>query len=294
MKPKRSPREIVPEPSWKPLSEEVIERAGTSLVLGAADVGKSALSMFLIRESLSRGLPVSLVDSDIGQSSLGLPGAISMKRFEKAGDLEHFAPEEVFFVGHFSPAKKFSAMVQGTVKMAEAARAGGPGAVVVDTTGLVGGEVGRNLKTAKVKALKPDDVVAIQRKGELEHILSAIKGPRVHRLRASPYAKRRSAVERARYRQERFRLYLRGSGVGRLARSCVELSSEGRPLGADAALEPGTLVGLNSGERTLALGIFLGGLPDEVLIRTPLRSLKGVDRVLVGDVVVPGTRRNRK
>jgi polynucleotide 5'-hydroxyl-kinase GRC3/NOL9 len=288
MKAGRSPREIVPEPSWKALSEEFVGRSGTALVLGAADVGKSALSMFLIRECLSRGLPASLVDSDIGQSTLGLPGTISMKRFEDAGDLEDFRPDEVFFVGSFSPARKFSAMVEGTARMAEAARAGGPGAVVVDTTGLVGGEVGRNLKKAKIKALRPDYVAAIQRGEELEHILSQISGPRLHRLRPSPLARRRSAQERAKYRRERFRLYLRGSRVVALRRSAMELFSDGRPLKADAAPEPGTLVGLNSGERTLALGIFLGGLPEEVLIRTPLRHLKSVDRVLVGDVAISG------
>jgi polynucleotide 5'-hydroxyl-kinase GRC3/NOL9 len=85
--------DITPEAGWEGLMEELLRRKGTVLVLGASDSGKSTLARYLIEGFLANGLRAAFVDSDIGQSSLGLPGTISMKVFDSPADLADFSPQ---------------------------------------------------------------------------------------------------------------------------------------------------------------------------------------------------------
>jgi len=73
--------EIHPEPEWEELFRELRKLKGTALLLGATDSGKSTLVKYLARRLVAETVKVSVIDSDVGQSSLGLPGTISMKVF---------------------------------------------------------------------------------------------------------------------------------------------------------------------------------------------------------------------
>ena len=188
--------EIIPGPEWKELTEELLKNRGTAIILGASDAGKSTLAKYLIKELLSRRVKVSLVDSDIGQSSLGLPGTISMKIFNKPEEMKIFKPDRIFFTGVFNPAKRVSAMIEGTRRMVDISKARGVKTILVDTTGLISGEIGVALKIGKIRALKPGQIIALQRYDELEQILSLIKGIRIHRLKVSGFAKKRSREEK--------------------------------------------------------------------------------------------------
>lgn len=271
--------------------EELLRRRGTVLVLGASDSGKSTLARYLIEGFLAHGVRAAFVDSDIGQSSLGLPGTISMKVFDSPADLADFSPKRVFFIGAMSPARAIPRMIDGTRGMVEAARAGGAEAVVVDTTGLISGEVGRALKMGKVRALRPDHVVAIQRGEELEHILSLIRGPGLHRLRASRLAKRRSRPARIAYREGKFASYMKGARTASLKAEGREFVLRGRPIEMKGMkemkeVETGTLLGLNRGEETIAVGVLLGIKEGKVIVRTPLRAFSGINRVLIGEMTI--------
>jgi polynucleotide 5'-hydroxyl-kinase GRC3/NOL9 len=280
--------DITPGAGWEGLMKELLRRRGTVLILGASDSGKSTLARYLIEGFVSCGLRAAFVDSDIGQSSLGLPGTISMKAFESPADLADFSPQRVFFIGALSPARAIPRMIEGTRAMAEAARAEGAGVVVVDTTGLVSGEVGRALKRGKVRALRPDHIVAIQRGEELEHILEKVKGPKVHRLRASRLAKRRSRPARIAYRQGKFASYMKGARTASLRAEGREFLLRGRPVGIKEIkeVERGTLIGLNRDGETAAVGVFLGVKEGKVLLRTPLRAFRGINRVLIGEMTL--------
>jgi polynucleotide 5'-hydroxyl-kinase GRC3/NOL9 len=79
--------EIIPEPEWEGLAEELLNNKVTSIIMGATSSGKSTLARYLIAMLLSKNRVVSLIDSDIGQSSLGVPGTINMKVFKTTGDI---------------------------------------------------------------------------------------------------------------------------------------------------------------------------------------------------------------
>jgi polynucleotide 5'-hydroxyl-kinase GRC3/NOL9 len=276
--------EITPEAQWEALLKKLLRRAGTIMLLGESDSGKSTLARYLMEQLLKRKLKVAFVDSDIGQSCLGLPGTISMRVFNTPRDLADFTPERLFFIGSLSPAYVIPMMIDGTRKMVDVSRAGGAEAVVVDTTGLVSGEVGRGLKTGKVRAIRPDHIVAIQRGEELEPLLTLIKGPKVLRLKASKHARKRSRLARIAYREGKFSAYLKGARTAALKEREAEFLFRGKPVELKE-IEPGSLVGLNRDGETAAVGVFLGLRDGKALIKTPLRTLKGINRVLIGEII---------
>jgi len=273
--------DIRPEPGWKGLAQKLKGR--TAVFIGTTDAGKTTLIRCLLEKFLSQGEAVSLVDSDIGQSSLGLPGTVSMRTFRRLEDLRPFRPERMLFVGTTNPTRRMRRVVEAARSMVEAARGSGAGTILVDTTGLVLGWPGRALKLAKIRAIEPDVVVALERTGELEHIVSELGGVRAYRLRASRFARRKTPAQRIGYRRERLREYFKGSETTAIRVSGIEVLSDGEPVDP-ASIEPGTVVSLNMGESTLGLGVFEGVSSGALLVRTPLARRREIDRILVGEM----------
>jgi len=279
--------EITPDKSWNALLEDLLKNPGAVLVMGTSDVGKSTLIKWLLKGLLQNGKKVCLVDADVGQTSLGLPGTISKKTFRKLKDMEKFTPEEMIFPGVLNPAKNFAGMIDGTKEMAEACANKEIPYTLIDTTGLVGGEVGKALKLAKVRAIKPRHVVAIEREEELHHILPHLKGVRVHSLKASPLVKSRSPVQRAAYREQKFAGYFKGSKVIKVPLKGVEFSYKGKEFDPEGnAIQYGGLLGLNREDRTLALGLYIGVERETLLVKTPFVEVEKINRIIIGDIVL--------
>ncbi len=104
--------EIIPEPEWEYLLGKLIRYKGVALIMGETDSGKSTIARYLIKRLVSKGITVSLVDSDIGQSSLGLPGTISMKVFRDERDYKTFRFERMLFLGTANPAMVIPMMIK--------------------------------------------------------------------------------------------------------------------------------------------------------------------------------------
>ncbi len=276
---------IIPEYEWQEIVEKLIRYKGTAVILGTSDTGKSTLTKYLIKELLASHIMVSLVDSDVGQSSLGLPGTICMKIFVKPEDLDSFKPNKIFFIGSLNPARKIPLMIYGTKRMVNAARAEGAKVILVDTTGLITGDLGRALKIGKIKAVRPRHVIALQRSDELEHILSLIKGVRIYRLKVSSFVRKRRKEKRLKYRNKKYEDYFRTARVRK--HLCKGLSFFYNRRKTDIRkifIETGRLVGINRNEETIALGIFKGIRHDIVAIKSPLESFDGINRVIIGDI----------
>lgn len=272
--------EIVPGPGWKGLKRGL--RGRTSVFIGKMDAGKTTLVRWLLTEFLAIGEKVALVDSDIGQSSLGLPGTVSMKVFGRPEDVENFEPDRMLFIGVTNPARKIPFVVDAASKMVGAARAVGVRTILVDTTGLVLGSVGRALKVAKIRAIGPDNVIAVERVGELEHIIFRLEGVRIYRLRASRLAREKTRAARIKYRAGRIREYLKDSRTLSVRAERVKFVSDAGEVLPPA---PGALVALNRDDETVALGVYEGLTEGKVVIRTPLKSLRGVNSILIGDMI---------
>ncbi|NWF51583.1 MAG: hypothetical protein HXY47_00685, partial [Nitrospirae bacterium] len=118
--------DINPEPEWEGVIEKLKLQKGVAFLIGATDSGKSTLAKYILKRLIREDIIVSVVDSDIGQSTLGLPGTITMNVFSEEEDIKDYSVsgrfEKMFFVGSTNPAKKINIMVDGSKKMVELCR----------------------------------------------------------------------------------------------------------------------------------------------------------------------------
>src|SRR4030066_619863 len=280
--------EIYPAPEWEGLYRELKEHKGPAMVLGATDSGKSTLAKYMIRRLVKESITVSVVDADVGQSSLGLPGTISMKVFLLEEDIEQYTFERIFFVGSTNPAKKISLMVNGSKRMVDTCREKSD-IVFVDTTGLITGEKGRALKMGKIRTIKPEHIIALQRNDELEHILRLVENGVIHRIGVSMMAKCRDRENRIRYRGKKFLDYFsekRNSEI-LLHQHDAIFFLNGKSFNLKGSdFRAGTIIGLNHNDDTLALGMITEMTEDSIIFKSPIKTLKGINRVLFSEMTM--------
>ncbi len=197
---------------------EAIRRATAArivLVIGESDTGKTSFATALANELLAQGHRVAVVDADLGQSEIGPPTTIGLGHV--ATPIERLSDADVVglhFVGAISPRDDLLSTIAGTRLMVEKAFRLGMGKVVVDTSGLIQGELGRALKQYKIDLLDPDLVICLQRGTECEHILRAYDlgtRPGIVRLNAAVDARRRSQEARRAHRDAAFQSYFRSA-----------------------------------------------------------------------------------
>ncbi|MBI3329416.1 MAG: hypothetical protein HYZ81_22270 [Nitrospinae bacterium] len=191
-----------------------LERASTAqtiFLLGATDTGKTTFLAWLANALHDRGRGVAIVDADVGQSSVGPPTTIGFGLVtHPLRAARELAPRGLYFVGSMSPRSHLLPLIVGTKRMVDRGHALGVDHVLVDTTGLIGGDVGRALKQHKISLVSPDLILCLQRAGECESILRAYRHchrPQVVRLEASSACRRRGVEERRLYRENRLRRY---------------------------------------------------------------------------------------
>jgi polynucleotide 5'-hydroxyl-kinase GRC3/NOL9 len=278
--------EILPELEWEGLLEKLKQQRGTAILIGATDSGKSTLTKYLVEKLLRENIKVSVVDADIGQSTLGLPGTISMRVFSNEKDIENFRFERMFFVGSTNPAKRISMVIDGSKRMVDFCREKSE-IIIVDTTGLISGEIGRALKIGKIRAIKPEHIIAVRRNDELEHILNLIEGISIHRIRTSRLAKGRDSENRVHYRKKKFFDYFNIKEISEflLNQNDVRFFYNSKPFNLrEGDFKKGTIIGLNHNADTMGLGAVVEIIDDSVIFKSPIKSLKGINRVLFGDM----------
>lgn len=274
---------IVPEPRWEELLDRLRTLEGSVLFLGRSDSGKSTLVRYLLGELAARLAPVALVDADVGQSALGLPGAVSRRTFAAPPAPGPPAWEHLSFLGSVTPVPILSLLAAETARMVAASRKEAPLALV-DSTGLVDGPLGLALKLAKIRAVAPQLVVAVAVGGELDPILTAMPDTETVRLAPSPMVQRRSPEQRIRYRYGRLARHLAGGRELLLPTRRLVFLHRGAPVHPlFAPPAAGTVVGLNREGETRALGVVTEADADALTVLTPLASLRGIDRVVLGD-----------
>jgi polynucleotide 5'-hydroxyl-kinase GRC3/NOL9 len=274
---------IVAETAWEELVRELCAKKGTAVLLGAVDTGKSTLARHLLRECATAGHTVALVDADIGQSSLGLPGTISMQTFRSPTEVATLRYARLSFVGAVNPARVIPLVIRETARLVRLAREAAE-IVLVDTSGLVDGEIGRALKLGKIGAVAPDLVVAVERYDELRHIISRLGDTPVRHLRPAAATKPRSQPARSRLRRMRLADYLAGGSEHLLTARDAAFFVRGRQTTLrESQLREGIVIGLNHGDDTVGLGVVVESDEASVSFRTPLSFLRTVNRVIVGD-----------
>jgi len=291
--------EISAPKEWYSLLDVLKEEKGIVILLGATDTGKSTLAQFLILNLCQRGLKVALVDADVGQSTLGPPATIGFAVFKSDPDWEVvLSPPEIFFVGSTTPEGHFPLILKGVKRMVDKAISYGTELILVDTTGFVLGEAGKELKRRKIDLLSPRFIFALQKSDELEPILELYKeNPlyKIYRLPLSEQVKPRSMEERRTNRANRFRDYFKDSVIQEWA--IEEVQTEGEVLDPTGEAIPldwslrinGLLIGLKDGnDETLALGMVKNYFEEKKVVRvsTPLRDIQRVKTIQLSSLKV--------
>lgn len=181
------------------------------MLLGAIDTGKSSFAKYLIQQGLQKGYRVAHIDADMGQSTLGPPCTIGMKILHDKSDW--IGGETLLhFIGATSPVGHFLTTVVGINKLVEKAKSQNANLIIIDTTGLVYGDIARELKFRKVESVNPQYLVAFQRKGEIEHLLIPHEKSgrcKIFRLPVSEKVVPRSPDDRRAYREQKFAEYFK-------------------------------------------------------------------------------------
>ena len=191
--------------AWQALK---VERwAGTVLIIGGPDTGKTTLARYLVRAQLAAGRSVARLDGDPGQNDLGSPGTINLAWGPgAAGSVSQAAAG--YFIGNTSPTGHMLPLLAGLRRLQEVVLAAGGMTLVIDTCGLIAqGAGGLALKEWQIELLRPSVVIGLQRDREIESLLEPLRREKrleLQELRPSPAVQKRSQDERRRYRRERY------------------------------------------------------------------------------------------
>ncbi|MDW8050855.1 MAG: Clp1/GlmU family protein [Armatimonadota bacterium] len=202
-------RELYPE--WQQAIDELVPSAGIVLTLGATDTGKSTFCALLLRLKYQAGQTVGFVDLDLGQTTVGPPAALSCVLINRPYELlSELTPHSLAFVGDVSPVRHVSLALTGARRMLDELLPLQPTSIVIDTDGYIGGWHGRAYKLMLIDLLRPRVIVALQRAGELEPIVSALRLRADWKLYELPVPKtilRKSPPQRAQHRRATFARY---------------------------------------------------------------------------------------
>jgi len=293
--------EIIAPKQWHALLDVLEKERGIAIILGATDTGKSTLTKFLIFNLCKRGLKVALVDADIGQSFLGPPATIGFSVFKSDPIWEVvLLPPEIYFVGSITPEGCFPIHLRGVKRMVDKAVSAGAEVAIVDTTGFILDETGKELKRRKIDLLSPRFIIALEKSDEIEHVLVLYQeNPlyKIIRLPLSDQVRPKSIEERKINRTNKFQDYFKHAVIQELAMENVQIEGEvldpnGDILPLDWALKiNGLLIGLkDSNDETLALGVIRNYFEEKKILRvfTPVRDIQGMKTIqLSSQKVIP-------
>jgi polynucleotide 5'-kinase involved in rRNA processing len=172
--------------------------------------------------------------------------------------------------------------------------------IIVDTTGFILGEAGKELKRRKIDLLSPKFHIALQKDSEIEPLLKLYQGNsqyKILRLPLSDQVKARTMEERRVYRTNKFQEYFKHAVIQELAIKNFQIEGEvldpnGDILPLDWALRiSGLLIGLkDDNDETLALGVTRNYFEEKKILRfsTPLREMEKVKTIqLSSQKVIP-------
>lgn len=280
--------DILPETEWESLIDKLKQKKGTAFLIGATDSGKSTITKYMVGKLIKENIRVSVVDTDIGQSTLGVPGTITMKIFYDEKDTEEYKFDKMFFVGSTNPAKKISIMIDGSRKMIDICRRKSD-VIIVDTTGLISCEIGKALKIGKISAIIPEHIIAIQKSSELEHIINYIEGIPVYRIKTSIMAKSRDRDVRLHYRIKKFLDYFNEKETFEFILNHTDVRffyNNKQLILRKGDFKKGTIIGLNHNDDTIGLGVIIDIDDEGVFFKSPIKSLKKINRILFSDIMI--------
>ena len=211
------PKDFTPPREWQQLFKRFSSRGQKLVLLGAVDSGKTTLARFLITQLQQARKSVALLDTDLGQTTMGPPGTLGLQFWNAQGRKTRLF---FYFVGTLSPAGALLSVLVGVSELLKVWENHTTDFLIVDTSGFVEGPTAVQLKRAKLAALAPAWVVALQKSNELEPLLGSISfwsGAKLVRLPVSETVQSRNREARQRYRQKQFSAYFRREEITNLS-----------------------------------------------------------------------------
>jgi len=261
------------------LLEVLSRKHGIIFLLGQTDTGKTTFAKELINICIDRNKRVALVDSDVGQSTIGPPTTIGLKIIQKKEDILSNNYSHLYFVGSTSPRGHFLPMVVGTYKLSRIFLKN-VDLTIIDTTGLVLGSYGQTLKFYKINLISPRYLVLFEKEDELGPYREIFKNNtkiETFLLKVDRNIKEKSYTQREEYRREKFNQYFKN---GREQILNLEKLSIFPPLFEfKRRIERFNILGLeDQNNNLLGIGIFLGFEEDErIKVFTPLLDVKKIN-----------------
>lgn len=267
---------------WRKASQRIIEKRGLVFILGGLDAGKTTFARYLAEEALNKGLKVGLIDSDVGQSTIGPPGTIGLSVMERNFQIDI---SSFYFVGDVSPRGHLLQTLIGTEEMVRKAKEEKCHLIIVDSCGMISYPYGYTLKYHKIYLLKPDFLITLGNSSEIELILQGLPPFFQHLpLKISEKARSTSREERRERRKLAFRRYFS---------QCFEHTFPFSELFFNPPILPSIdlsslLVGLQGeGGDYLAVGIISEYKEEkEISIITPLEKKEKVKGITLGFIKV--------
>jgi polynucleotide 5'-hydroxyl-kinase GRC3/NOL9 len=226
------------------------------IIMGASDAGKSSFSTYLLNKLIEAKQKVGVLDGDLGQSDLGSSATVGYTVAEKqVTELGNLRMQNGFFVGATSPTGAMKQTLQALGAMMKELQEKKPDYIIINTDGFINGEIAIEYKLSLIKELKPNLVIGVQAKGELEPIFSNLGGGGVITIEPSTAHCTRSIETRKIYRERTYAKYLEGSKL--LCIPMNQLVLEPRNA-IPKMVDPnrGLIVGLyGSGTKFLGIGV---------------------------------------
>jgi polynucleotide 5'-kinase involved in rRNA processing len=259
----------------KDLVQYLSGKKGTVLLLGPTDSGKTTFAMELAKSFLQKRNTVSLIDSDIGQSTIGPPATIGARLLRDEKDIGSDEYAALYFVGEISPDKNLLDMVMGTYLLACSFQKKAD-CTVIDTTGLVAGKNGFYLKYNKIRMIRPEYVVIFQKKDDLSFYADLFPyqtNIQILRLKVqSKDIKEKDAIGRKKYRTEKLLDYFKKAKEYRIETGSLFFMPPDQ-----CEIKKYDMVGLEDKEHTLkAIGIFLSFEGQYVKIFSKITDIKKI------------------
>ncbi|RMH37195.1 MAG: hypothetical protein D6690_03845 [Nitrospirae bacterium] len=297
---------------WLSPVDAIARSPGVVLVIGRSDCGKTTWIHSATKALFRLGISaIAIVDADLGQSTFGPPTTVGLYCATDSDNFDDDAERGIFhaaaFVGSITPLRHLLQTLTACHRLVDRAKRSGAAIIMVDTSGLISGSAGFQLKWRKVELLAPRHVVALQEEAELEPLLSVIGADSelaIHRRTVPSDIRPRSPAERTAYRNHRFSMYFNDAQAHTLQLESIICLSPPYPrrswsISMPPVLSPtilqslsadelsGCLVGLNTATNTtLGLGVVEGlDHPGQALkVWTPLHDLSKVRLVQFSDL----------
>ncbi|MEM0021432.1 MAG: Clp1/GlmU family protein [Fervidicoccaceae archaeon] len=204
-----SREDIIVYENWKKKASELMDLCKKGecrvVVIGEVDSGKTSFATMIANTFLLNGKIPILIDADLGQNTLGLPGFIAMGKFnEKSIWPRELGWDFIAFLGRLSPRGVESELILQIKRMSEKV-IGHP--LIIDTDGWISGSEGESYKYRLISNLSPTIVIAV---GEISNTLeSLISGEaEIVKVGSPPRRARRDREERRLVKGEKILKFL--------------------------------------------------------------------------------------